>query len=199
MTRPFREERSWLVTVTGHCVWGATQNSATCCRELHCSQLNHPSKLFPSVLASVCLCCLWSFRWQHVLSSHCTSVYFSVWHSSRHCILHDFFMPVRSEFHTALEDSCLLGCDAVSRLCFWRFEGSTVCIFVAAALSKKKYFFTNLRLGCLGLVMKALRSFLRPVGCVTLQDWNSNDNAERRGQWVKARLHWSPRLINAVE
>jgi hypothetical protein len=33
----------------------------------------------------------------------------------------------------------------------------TACIFVAAQ-SKKKYFFSNC-LGCLGLVMKALRSF----------------------------------------
>jgi hypothetical protein len=37
-------------------------------------------------------------------------------------------------------------------------------------------------LGCLGVVMKAQRFFYRPGGCVTLQD--SNDNTERRGQWV---------------
>ena len=44
-----------LVTVTGLLVWGATQNIATCRRELHCSPVKHPSKLFLSVLASVCV------------------------------------------------------------------------------------------------------------------------------------------------
>lgn len=33
-------------------------------------------------------------------------------------------MSATLEFHTAVEDSCLLGCDAGSRLCFRRFEGS---------------------------------------------------------------------------
>jgi hypothetical protein len=95
---------------------------------LHCSPLNHPGKLFPSVcvsiLASVCLVCLWSFRWHHVLSILCSSVYFVVWHNSRYCILHDFIMLARLELHTAVEDFCRLGCDDVSRLYFRRFEGS---------------------------------------------------------------------------
>ena len=52
------------------------------------------------VLASVCLGCLWPFRWEHVLLSLCTSVYISVWHSSWYCILHDFFMSARLVSHS---------------------------------------------------------------------------------------------------
>ena len=33
-------------------------------------------------------------------------------------------MSASIEFHRAVEDSCLPGCGAVSRLCFRRFEGS---------------------------------------------------------------------------
>jgi hypothetical protein len=41
--------------VSDSTVLRATQNSATCCGELHCSPLKHPGELFPSVYASVSL------------------------------------------------------------------------------------------------------------------------------------------------
>jgi hypothetical protein len=57
-------------------------------------------------------------------------------------------LSARLEFHTAVEDSCLLGCDAGSRLCFRRFEGS-YCLHLRGSAVREMFLY-ELQLGLLG-------------------------------------------------